>query len=226
MKNKVGLSTGCYYPQLTEDILGDISETGVSVIELFINTHSEMSDGYIKELLKKTEYHGLHIGSVHPFSSFAESYLFFSKYSRRTEDGLRIYDRIFEICNILGANIVNFHGMRSDFKASFEQYCEGYAVLYERAKKEGVIFSQENVRQHVCGNVEFIKRFSSYLGNDVAFTFDVKQAHMMGYDPIRFVEAVSDKLCLVHLNDFDDEHTCLPPGSGLFDISKLCTSFK
>ena len=55
MRNNIGISTGCYYPQLTEDIIKNIAETGVSVIELFINTHSEMSDGYIKELLKKTE---------------------------------------------------------------------------------------------------------------------------------------------------------------------------
>ena len=221
MKNKVGISTGCYYPRLTEDIIKDISETGVSVIELFINTHSEMSDGYIKELLKKTDHYGLRVGSVHPFSSFAESYLFFSNYPRRLQDGIDIYERFFEICNILGANIVNFHGMRIDFNASFERYCEGYALLFERAKKTGIIFSQENVRQHVCGNPEYIKRFSSYLGKDVAFTFDVKQAHMMGYDPFEFIDAVSDKLCLVHLNDYNEQSSCLLPGEGCFDIRKL-----
>ncbi len=223
MKNKVGISTGCYYPRLTEDIIKDISETGVSVIELFINTHSEMSDGYIKDLLKKTDHYGLRVGSVHPFSSFAESYLFFSDYSRRIQDGLEIYDRIFEVCNILGANIVNFHGMRSDFDVSFERYCEGYSMLFERAKKSGVIFSQENVRQHVCGNLDYVKRLSSYLGDNVAFTFDIKQSHMMGYDPIEFINYVSNKLCLVHLNDFDSNRSCLLPGQGTFDIKKFIT---
>lgn len=221
MRNNIGISTGCYYPQLTEDIIKNIAETGVSIIELFINTHSEMSDGYIKELLKKTGHYGLRIGSVHPFSSFAESYLFFSNYPRRFQDGLEIYDRIFEVCNMLDAKIVNFHGMRSDFNVSLEQYCERYSVLFERAKNSGVIFSQENVRQHVCGNLEYIKKFSSFLGDDVAFTFDVKQSHMMGYDPIEFVEVVADKLCLVHLNDFDEERSCLLPGEGVFDINKF-----
>ncbi len=221
MKNNLGLSTGCYYPRLTEDIIKDISETGVSLIELFINTDSEMSDGFIRELNRKLEFYGISVGSVHPFTSFAESYLFFSDYPRRRDDGIRIYDRYFEICNMLGAKIVNFHGMLSTFKASFERYCEGYGLLYERAKKTGVIFSQENVRNHVCGDIEYIRRFSEKLGNDVAFTFDVKQAHMMGYDPLEFIRVVSDKLCLVHLNDFDKENPCLLPGCGTFETEKF-----
>ena len=221
MKNKVGLSSGCYYPRLPETVIKDISDSGVSVMELFINTHSEMKTEYITEIKRIADYYGVSVCSVHPFSSFAETYLFFSDYSRRMLDGLEIYDRYFEICNLLGSGILNFHGMYSEKNVPFEKYCHVYSVLFERAKKAGIVFSQENVRRHVCGNIDYIRRFSDALGDDVSFTLDIKQAHMAGFDPISFSDVVAKKLCLVHLNDFNDDNPCLLPGKGSFDIKSF-----
>ncbi len=226
MKNKLGVSTGCYYPMLSETVIEQIAQTGANVIELFINTHSEMEIGYIKEIKSIIDSYGLSVCSVHPFTSFAESYLFFSDYPRRTEDGLKIYDRYFDICNLLGANVLNFHGLKAEKQVSFEKYCQVYSGLFERAKKHGVVFSQENVRQHVCGNLDFIKRFSDQLGNNVAFTFDIKQAVMYGYDPLTFSVAVADKLALVHLNDYDKNASCLLPGKGAFDYKQFFSMLK
>lgn len=226
MINKIGLSTGCYYPRLTESIIKRIYESGVSLIELFINTHSEMSDSFIKEIQRQIDYYGISVCSVHPFTSFAETYLFFSEYPKRFNDGIEIYDRYYEIANMLGAKIVNFHGMRSDHEVPFEKYCDCYGVLYQRARLTGVTLSQENVRQYVCGDMDYIKRFSKYMGEDVAFTFDVKQAHMSGYDPFDFIEAVSDKLKLIHLNDFDMDNPCLLPGNGCFDFRRFIKYLK
>lgn len=221
MNNKIGISSGCYYPKLTENIIKNIADAAVSEMEFFINTHSEMLPDYIKTIRNITDYYGIHINSVHPFTSFAETYLFFSDYSRRFEDGICIYDRYFEICSFLGAKILNFHGLKSEKIVSFEKYCDVYGILYERAKKEGIILSQENVRKHVCGNLDYIKRFSDYLGNNVSFTFDIKQAYMSGYDPLLFVKAVSDKTVLIHLNDFNSDSPCLLPGKGKFNIKQL-----
>lgn len=224
--NKLGISSGCYYPDLTENIIADIYKAGISTVELFINTHSEMSDEYLSEILKKFEFYGIRIGSVHPFSSFAESMLFFSDYPRRFADGLEMYDRFFEICKFMGADVLNFHGLNSNKNVPFEKYCEVYATLFEHAKKFDVIFSQENVRNTFCGNLDFIGRLSDHLGNEVRFTFDIKQAHMMGYDPLEFVKRISDKLCLVHINDFDENNNCLLPGAGKFEIDKLVSYLK
>ncbi len=221
MNNKIGISNGCYYPRLTEDIIKNIADAGVSVMELFINTHSEMLPEYIKTIRSITDYYGVEICSVHPFTSFAETYLFFSDYSRRFEDGIFIYDRYFEICSTLGAKILNFHGLKTEKSIPFEKYCNVYGILYERAKKEGIILSQENVRKHVCGNLDYIKRLSDYLGENVAFTFDIKQAYMSGYDPLLFVDSIADKTVLIHLNDFDANMPCLLPGTGIFDMKAL-----
>lgn len=221
--NRIGVSSGCFYPRLTETVIKDITLTGASVMELFINTHSEMEIDYIKELKEIIDYYGISVCSVHPFTSFAETYLFFSEYPRRTEDGFRIYDRYFEICNILGAKILNFHGFKSEKSIEFEKYCHVYGTLYEKAKAAGVVFSQENVRKFISGDIEFIRRFSDYMKNSVAFTFDIKQAYMSCYDPIEFSKTVVDKLVLVHLNDFDGENTCLLPGKGVFDLQTFFT---
>ena len=224
--HNIGISTGCFYPEKPEDSIRRIHDLGIRRIELFINTGSETEMTYCKSLKDILDFYGISAVSLHPFTSFAESFLFFSAYDRRFADGLDIYDRYFEMCNLYGAKTVNFHGLKSEHFIEPEKYAEVYSRLYCRAKESGVVFSQENVRNHVCGKPEYCRRLKNILGDEISFTLDIKQAHREGFSPEAFAEIFADRLCLVHINDFDEKSDCLLPFAGIYDIEGLVSRLK
>lgn len=73
----IGVSTACLYPEQTEESLRYLAENGVQTVEVFFNTFSEFSKEYALQLKKLCDQYHVHIYSVHPFTSFMETYLFF-----------------------------------------------------------------------------------------------------------------------------------------------------
>ena len=47
---KIGVSTGCLYPELTEKSLALLTEGGFDLFEIFFNTYSELQDGFLNNL--------------------------------------------------------------------------------------------------------------------------------------------------------------------------------
>ena len=47
---KAGISTACLYPQPIEEALYDLALGGVTMVELFINTHSELKRSFVAAL--------------------------------------------------------------------------------------------------------------------------------------------------------------------------------
>ena len=70
---KIGVSTGCLYPELTEKSLALLTEGGFDLFEIFFNTYSELQDGFLNNLSDLCRVNNSEIVSLHPFTSVFES---------------------------------------------------------------------------------------------------------------------------------------------------------
>ncbi|MGX8699809.1 sugar phosphate isomerase/epimerase family protein [Caproiciproducens sp.] len=218
-----GISTACLYPMELEQALPALIALDFHLFEVFINTISELRPKYIKELKRMADDSGSIVKSVHPFTSGFESFLLFSDYQRRSDDGLEFYKRYFHAANLLGAEILVLHGQRNDKRSRIteQEYFEHYARLYALGKTFGVTVAQENVNLFRSNEPGFLLRMREYLNEDCAFVLDVKQAVRGGEDPFRVCAAMGERLVHVHINDNKPGEDCLLPGSGTMDFDAL-----
>lgn len=225
---KAGISTACLYPMLLEDAFTALLQLEFHEFELFINTFSEMKPDFVRELRRKMEDTGSHIKSLHPFTSGYESFLLFSDYERRFLDGLEFYKRYFEVCNLLGADILVLHGKRNIKRspAADELFFKRYSRLYRVGQSFGVTVAQENVNQFLSNDADLILKMKQYCGKDCAFVLDIKQAVRGGKDPFEVCSAMGDKIVHVHMNDNKPSSDCLLPGSGTMDYPALMQMLK
>ena len=218
-----GISTSCLYPMNTEDSLELICKSGVKYCEVFLNTLSETTPEFAKKLKSIADFYGTKIVSVHPFTSFAETFMLFSEYKRRFDDTLEFYKRSFEVASLTGADISIIHGGLVPAKISHDEYFERFGMLIDAGKEFGVRVAPENVNRHLSENPEFLKEMRTALGSDFKLVFDIKQSVRAGFDPIEFAKEFAKDIIHVHISDHDAENDCLPPSKGQFDFKKLFT---
>lgn len=223
-----GISTACLYPLEPEKALPLLIEMDFHLFEFFINTFSELKPEYLKELKKVIDAGGCSVKSVHPFTSGFESFLLFSDYERRFQDGLEFYKQYFNAANFFGAEILVLHGQRVEksSRISEQEYFEHYARLYELGKTFGVTVAQENVNLFRSDDPGFIQRMRSCLKENCAFVLDIKQAVRAGQDPFELCEAMGESIVHVHLNDNNASSDCLLPGYGTMDFSQLVNKLR
>lgn len=217
----VGVSTACFYPELTENAVKFLCENGVSQMEIFFNSACEIKGKIFSEICACVRENSAKVVSVHPFSSAFEPLMLFSDYERRFEDGLEFYKKYFDVCNALGAEILVLHGDRADRTDCDDRYFERYRRLYQAAKQQGVTVAQENVAYCRSKDVKFIKKMHDILGDEVAFVLDLKQARRSGVDFCDLVSAMGSRLVHLHANDYDDNSDCLLPGQGKSDFAEI-----
>lgn len=199
---------------------------GVPVAEVFMNSLAELEKTNLSRYKAEMKARNIEIISFHPYTSAFESLLFFSEYAQRISDGIELYKRFFEGAAYLGAKYFVFHGERitptfSRGLADKERICESYGLLIDEAKKAGLVFTQENVNAFRSQSAEYIKALSQ-LVPDLRFTFDLKQAMRAHEAYGDIINAMGEKLCHVHINDFGDKECCLPfeGNVDLFDVKK------
>jgi sugar phosphate isomerase/epimerase len=221
---KCAVSTACFYPLEIESTVQIIKNQGFSRAEVFLNTDSELSPGFISELGDRLAKSEIAVTAVHPFSSGFESFYFFTGYKKRVQDGLALYKRIFEASKALDAKYVNFHG-EMNFAGTapdITRTCEIMTRLCDLAQSCGVTLSQENVVRCRSGKPDFISELSQIMsGAPLSFTFDLKQARRAGVEPFRMIDAMGERLSHIHLSDATDENDCLLPGAGNTDLSEV-----
>ncbi|MBQ2881149.1 MAG: sugar phosphate isomerase/epimerase [Clostridia bacterium] len=221
---KLGISSGCWYPSFTEESAEKIKNAGYTAAEVFLSDDSENETEFLQHLKNRFDRNGIKAVSVHPYTSFAEQFLFFSDYSRRKESAFKYYRKYHNACKILGAEFINFHG--ATIPVEVEKYAEIYQRLYREAKEEGLTFCQENVRKYTCGKVAYLAELKRTLNDEIAFTLDVKQAHMEGESISDMIKIMDKNIKLVHISDHTEEEPCLLPGFGSFDIENFLKSIK
>lgn len=212
-----GVSTACFYPELTERSFACLSGFGAQAAELFFNAPSELSDCFTKHIAKTAEASGTKILSVHPFTSGLEPLLFFSDYRRRTLDAFELYKRYFHAANVLGAKIFVLHGDRKHSQKPYHHYFDMFGELAYIGRTMGIEVAQENVPRCISYCPEFFQEMTEYLP-DARFVLDTKQCIRAGYSIPQMIKAMGNRIIHVHISDHDAEHDCLPVGKGTMDI--------
>ncbi|MBP3761075.1 MAG: sugar phosphate isomerase/epimerase [Ruminococcus sp.] len=209
-----GVSTACLYPMPVEESLYQLAVNGVSCVEIFVNTHSELERKFACNLADMLRRFDMRCASVHPFTCEIEPLMFFSEYERRMNDILEYYRLFFSFMNTVGADIFVFHGAKGAVPK--ELYCERYSKLYNLGQEYGIQVAVENVSRCRSSSSAFIRDISKMLGNNFAFVLDTKQAIRSGETPFSFIEAAGKSLKHIHISDSGEMGDCLPIGKGSF----------
>lgn len=213
-----GVSTACLYPKPVEDSLYELAVNGISSVEVFINTHSELRKSFAAGIAGTLRHFDVSCTAVHPFTCEIEPNMFFSEYERRFEDILEYYKLYFRFMNIVGADTFVFHGSKGSPNSHKELFCERYSRLFRAGKENGVTVALENVARCQSGASSFIRDVSAMLGSEFAFVLDTKQSVRAGEDPFRFLEAAGGKTVHVHISDYGELGDCLLIGKGRFQF--------
>jgi len=216
-----GVSTACLYPKLLEESLYDLALNGIPNVEIFANTHSEMTKSFALNLLEIMRHFDTKCVSVHPFTAEIEPIMLFSAYERRTRDALEYLKYCFNFMNILGAEVFVLHGNKGSINAPRELYCERYSMIYNLGKKFGINVAVENVSRCQSGSLNFLKDISDMLGDNIKFVLDTKQAVRSKENVFDIVNVLGKKIIHVHLSDSGELGDCLMLGRGRLNIRKL-----
>lgn len=219
---EIGASSACFYPKETEKAFLRIAKLGFTQSEIFFNSPCELEKSFIKELDTIRKSYNISVASLHPCTSFAEGYMFFSSYERRFFDAVENYKKYFEAAATLGAKYIVFHGAKGFTGLSTEQYAERFLRLNETAKAFGCTVAHENVVNFVGQAPEFMYNMKHLLGTDFKMVLDIKQARRAQADPFDFIKAMKESIVHLHLSDFNSSFDCIPPNiNGSFDFEKL-----
>lgn len=215
-----GISTACFYPELTERGLMFAASIGAQAAEVFFNAPSELTDGFLRELRLIADNAGTRILSVHPFTSGLEPLLFFSDYRRRFCDGVELYKRYFHAANLLGADLLVLHGDRRMSRKPRAAYFDAFGELAGEGRAMGVTVAQENVPRCASYCPDFFRDMRQYLP-DARFVLDIKQAVRAGCTPGEMADAMGPGVAHLHVSDHNAQNDCLPVGAGDFDLTAL-----
>lgn len=215
---KAGVSTACLYPALLEDSLSDLVSRGIKTTEIFINTHCELMPDFINILKSILDSGNASCVALHPYTCPIEPMMLFSSYERRLKDSIDYCKYYFEAMNTIGAGIFVLHGNMNVTAVDEHLYFERFALLSEAAAGYGIILAQENVARCQSRSLSFLKNMSDYLGDTARFVLDVKQSLRSDEDPCEMARVLGSKIVHIHFSDHNDQHDCMMPGEGTFDI--------
>lgn len=227
----IGISTACFFDRcMLEDAPKLLHEFGVSDAEVFLNSFCEYELEFIRNLNKKCVEHGVKVHNVHPMSSMFESQLF-SIHPRQKQDAFRIFEQVLRAAKELGATRYILHGAAHMSGAAKNLEPERMAATLDElcllADRYGITVALENVSwcfyHEPRTALDLLERMES---DRLRFVLDIKQAIRSGQDPLDFVEALGNRIEVVHICDCDQSGErpvyCLPPTGG-YDFSKLFT---
>ncbi len=216
---RCGISTACFYPENTLDALRRVVDTGAPVTEIFLNTFSELEDGFIGKLQHEVQSSGIKVSALHPFSSAMEGFFFVSAYDGRFDDGIKIYQRFFELCSIFGCDKLVFHGDHTNNTAhvTMEEYVSRLERINKTAEPYGVTICHENVAYCRLGPADNIVEYKKAMGEKTSFVLDTKQAHRLRQTMPEMLSVMGEAIHHVHISDYTAACDCVAPGEGKMD---------
>ncbi len=222
----IAISTASFYPRLlTEDALAKIGELGLRKAEVFLESMSEYRESFGEILEERREEAGLEVYSVHSLCSQFEPQLFAAA-ERQRRDALEVLKGVFHVARRIGARVYVFHGPANlrgrRIHYDYERLGRITGELATLAGEFGLKFSWENVDWCYFNHPAFANRLLEKCPHEnLAFTLDIKQAMLAGYDPFDFLKAMGNRVVNVHVCDFDQDGKLLLPGRGCFDFHRL-----
>ena len=215
---EIGISTACFYPNLTENSVDFLGKNGIKNIEIFLNSQSETNVRFLSKVKRLADSYGINIIAVHSYFCSYEPYLIFSNYERRFDDCFPFVDSLFDAGAVLGAKYAIIHGGKISGGISNDAYFERFDILRRRGEELGVSLAQENVNLYLSSNPQFIADMKKALGNNVDFILDIKQCVRSGVEIDDMVNAMGDNLKHIHLSDHNGKSDCMLPFEGKFDF--------
>lgn len=222
----IGVSSSCFYPGNTEEAFEKVCCLGAKTAEIFFNCSEEMEKPIINEIKDIRDYYAVPIRSIHPYTSFAEPFMLFGGYKRRTDEGLDFYKRYFETAAYLGSECVVIHGGKPVAPKDELDYFETFALLCQEGKKWGVLPAHENVYMRAGSNTGFLKRLKRFLEEDFRLVLDIKQSRRCSTDEYELIRLFGKDIVQLHISDYDASRDCIPPGEGKYDFKKLFNDIK
>lgn len=220
---KLGISTASFFTKvLTENCFSALRDMNVHTTEVFLSSSSEYEKGFVDALASRLN-GDMTVHSVHALSNQFEGELF-SQSRRVRDDAEAVFRKICYAGNALGAKYYTFHGplslKRSPPSVDVGSIAERFNELADIARTYGVIIALENVHYCRFKTPEIIREVLKNCP-DLAATVDVKHSVFAGYDPIKFIDAVEDRLVTLHVTDVDRDENTFIPGRGKFNFEKL-----
>ena len=220
---KTGISTASFFTKVpTESCFKELIGMGVDTTEVFLSTYSEYEKGFVDALAARLN-GTLKVHSVHALSSQFEGELF-SPSNRVRDDAERLFRKVCYAANALGAKYYTFHGpldlKKSSAVTDVSAYAEKFAYLADIAKTYGVRIAVENVHYCKFASPELMRALMNACPALCA-TIDVKHSIFSGCDPLKYIDAVEDRLVTLHVTDVTREDTTALPGKGKYDFERL-----
>lgn len=222
---EIGLSTACFYPDaVTEEALPRIAELGIGVAEVFLETFSEYSVDYAKELKAIMEESGVRTHSIHTLNPHFEQTIF-SRTERQRRDSLDWFERSLDAGEYIGAGVYVFHGPARlkgpGGPPNFTRLAPLVGPMIEMAERRGIRFSWENVFWCWYDHPGFAGELAAHGVEGLGFTFDLKQAYLSGHDAYTYLSEMAGRIANVHLCDIDEAGRLCLPGRGTVDFKAL-----
>lgn len=224
---QTGISTASLFGRFnTEDALSFLSDKGVSVAEVFLESFCEYNKEFGEFLAARKGNTAIH--SVHTLTTQFESTLY-SLNERAQNDSFTLLEKTMQAARAMGAEYYTFHGLA-------RVKCTPYIIDYERVgaitqriidvcEKYGVTLAYENVHWAYYNYIGFFselkKRTSGLKG-----TFDIKQARQSGVDFREFIDEMGGDIVTAHLSDIDENGKMCLPGRGVTDFKEVLSRLR
>lgn len=218
---QLGLSTAAFYGRWeTEEAAERIAELGFDCAEVFLQSESENTKHFAALVRQKLK--DVPCTSVHPLGGY-ENYMA-GRPARQVRDAFDHFRRILDAGAEMGAKVFVYHGRNTPqlrpLAWNLQWNIEAIAPMCEEAAQRGMVIGWENVCWCQLTEPKRVLEARAAL-DQVRFTLDIKQAMRAGCDPMEFVYAMGDRLCNVHVCDWDSEGKLCLPGEGIFDFGGL-----
>ena len=223
---QLGLSTAAFYGRWeTEEAAAQIAKLPLDCAEVFLQSDSECTEEFAA--LVKKNLGSVICTSVHPLGGY-ENYMA-CRPERQVRDAFDHYRRILDAGRVLGARTFVYHGRNtpqlSPLPWNLKWNIEALAPMCEEAKRRGMVVGWENVYWCQLTVPSRVLEAKAALPQ-VRFTLDIKQAMRAGCDPIDYVHAMGDRLCNVHVCDWQEDGKLCLPGEGIFDFEALMRALR
>lgn len=219
---KLGISTASFFNRIqTESTFDILRQMRVDTTEVFLNTFSEYEKPFVDALIPRRGTIDVH--SIHCLGTQFEPQLF-SANARVRADAESIFRKVCFAGFMLGAKFYTFHGpiRLKKQEYTFDYFKLGGRVnqLIDIAQSYGINLSYENVYWAYGSQPEYFKQILKQCPR-LYTTLDVKQAMQAGCDPVKFLDAMGNRISTMHLCDIDKAGNTALPGRGKINFERF-----
>ncbi len=223
---QLGLSTAAFYGRWeTEEAAAQMAQLPIDCAEVFLQSSSECEASFARAV--KDALGDLPCTSVHPLGHH-ENFLA-RRPRRQMADAMDTLCRILDAGEALGAKTYVYHGRHTPQLSAIgwdlDWNIEALTRMCEKAQERGMVIGWENVYWCQLTQSEYVLEAKAALPQ-VRFTLDIKQAMRAGCDPLAFIDAMGDRLCNVHVCDWNEQGGLCLPGEGSFDFDAMFSALR